>query len=219
MLPILILVVAAVLVLIFVPEVKDYFFKDKEPATVDYSDRGYQPEPAVPEDDCQSGGPGCPEEEGHDSDDEAPALLPLPKDAPAEYEEEEEEQDILAVRVGPPSEINDVKDLKGCWEVKEGFVNNFGARILHRYCFDESGNATSYSAYLASDGKVNMDCNNTATASMDGNGFILKGKNPPPCPGWSAGTYSCKLVDKGVIRCELNHNGSVDQTDFYYKEE
>jgi hypothetical protein len=131
---------------------------------------------------------------------------PAPKPAPP------------APKSGPPSKIEDVKDLEGCWEVEPGFVSvRYRKRMLHRYCFDKTGNASSYSANLDSRGNVTRDCKNTAKATLKGKDFVLRSHDPPPCPGWRAGVYTCTLVATGVMQCGLDHGGDIDYTKFYYQ--
>jgi hypothetical protein len=173
-------------------------------------------------------------------------LPPLAKDELSMAEKPDEERNLLSVKVpepkpkpepkpGPkpkpapkavpsappkkagPTEIKEAKDLEGCWETKPGFVNYYGQPMKHRYCFDKSGNATSYSANLGSSGKVASSCSNSAKAKLSGKNFTLTEKSPPPCPGWISGVYTCKLISTGVMRCTLVHGSGVDHTDFHYQ--
>jgi hypothetical protein len=53
---------------------------------------------------------------------------------------------------------------------------------------------------------------------MDGKNFTLKEQDPPPCPGWISGVYTCTLIKPGMMRCTLKFSsGRSDHLDFYYK--
>jgi hypothetical protein len=197
----------AVLLFIFLPGIRAYFFI--EPSFHDDgSERRLQIELAALRNDYLGTLGGCVEEEPEERADLS--LQPLPKPEQEEVEEEEETQEVVSIRRGPPSEIKEVKDLEGCWEVAPSFRSS--NRMLHRYCFDKAGNASSYSANLNSKGGVTSSCMNRAKVTLKGKDFVLREHSPPPCWGWVAGVYTCTLVERGVMQCQLNHSGTLDYT-------
>jgi hypothetical protein len=205
----------AVLAFLLYPGLSAYFFI--KPSFIDDgSVRRLQNQLAARRGDYLGSLGGCVEDEPVEEADLS--LPPLPKGERAEAAEEEETRDLLSVRRGAPTELKDVGDLEGCWEVEPGFTSGkYGRRMFHKYCFDAFGNATSYSANLSPKGKVRDDCRNTAKARLTGKDFVLRERRPPPCPGWRAGVYTCKLVAKGVMQCGLDHGGPIDYTKFYFK--
>jgi hypothetical protein len=119
---------------------------------------------------------------------------------------------------GPPTELKTVSDLYGCWTSEPNYrTPSTGERMFHSYCFDMSGNARSYSAYLNNAGKPTRDCRAGARAILEGDNFTLI-ESPPDCPGWRAGVYTCKLRATGVFRCSLKFEGSAAESlNFYYQ--
>ncbi|MDR2436781.1 MAG: hypothetical protein LBD17_01735 [Endomicrobium sp.] len=119
----------------------------------------------------------------------------------------------------PPTVVEKVSDLYGCWVNQASTLQKLsGQSYFHSYCFDQSGNATSYSAVKNLFGSTVKDCRASARATMSGKNFTIT--EGAACPGWQSGVYSCYLRAKGIARCTLQFAGRQNETvDFRYRGE
>jgi hypothetical protein len=115
--------------------------------------------------------------------------------------------------------VEKVSDLYGCWVNEANYIQKLtGQRYFHSYCFDQSGNASSYSAIKNLFGGTAKDCRASARATMSGKNFTIT--EGTPCPGWKSGVYSCYLRAKGIARCSLKYSGRQNEyMDFHYRGE
>jgi hypothetical protein len=138
--------------------------------------------------------------------------------APAQSDEGDRSgTDDKAGRPTPPSSLDKLGDLEGCWTSEAGFALPWqGVNYYYYYCFDRSGRARSYAARLDGTGSVGNECHFGSSVEMDRLGFILT-EDPVTCPGWNSGVYNCKLDSPGVASCVLRLRGNSAPIHLYYQ--
>jgi hypothetical protein len=160
-------------------------------------------------------------------------LEPLPKNQNEYFvEDDEENQALISVKppdptpekgegfvIPPDGDPNDLSFLEGCWESETGLINEANnLPVIYTYCFNKGGSGTATVRELNKSGKLIDTCRASVNARRNKDTVVIKDRGPKCGDGgkYSATTFICSNGPNNSTKCTGDNGGLKFDSLFKY---